>query len=129
MGKTTPYDLGMHKLVDPSRSCVGQGLLHRAAFREPSRPRLVGLKAVNGEKFLAGAQLTTPDSSRTSCGHVTSAVFSPALNEWIGLALVARSEAAEGNILGAFDPLHGLDSKVRITPPVHFDPSGERMKS
>ena len=50
------------------------------------------------------------------------------LNEWIGLGLVART-LAQGTILIAKDPLRGADTLVQVTSPVHFDPTGARMKS
>jgi methylglutamate dehydrogenase subunit C len=129
-GQTTPFDLGMEGLVRLGNPCVGRELLERPALHEPSRPRLVGVRAVDGRaKFLAGAQLTTPDAPARSLGHVTSSVYSPALGEWIGLAFVARTHAAEGTVLTARDPLRDGDAAVHVVPTVHFDPASERMKS
>ena len=143
-GETTPFDLGMDGLVKLGNQCVGVKLLDRAAFHESSRPRLVGLRALDGKtKFLAGAQLVRAEprigmqrlrapllrAPRTrASGHVTSTVYSPMLNEWIGLGLVART-LAQGTILIAKDPLRGADTLVQVTSPVHFDPTGARMKS
>jgi sarcosine oxidase subunit alpha len=129
-GQTTPYDLGMDGLVRLGNACVGRELLDRPAFDEPSRPRLVGVRASDGKsKFLAGAQLTMAAAPTRPCGYVTSSVYSPALGEWVGLALVARAHAAEGTLLEARDPLRDGDTTVRIVPAVHFDPAGARMKS
>ena len=128
-GETTPFDLGLEALVRAGNACLGRELLDRPAFHEPTRPRLVGLRAADGKaQFLAGAQITAPAQQTRPCGHVTSSVYSPALGEWLGLALVARS-FAEGAILDARDPLRGHDTPVRIVSPVHFDPTGLRMKS
>ena len=127
-GETTPYDLGMEPLVRIGNRCLGRELLDRPAFHEPTRPRLVGLRAADGHApFLAGAQLLAAGASTRPCGHVTSTVYSPTLNEWLGLALVARS-LAEGTVLEAHDPLRGRTTPVRIVPPVHYDPAGTRMK-
>jgi sarcosine oxidase subunit alpha len=129
-GQTTPHDLGMEALVKLGNPCVGRELLERAAFHEPSRPRLVGLRAVDGRgRFLAGAQLVAPGAPARPLGHVTSTVYSPALGEWIGLALVARSHAADGTPLVACDPVRDGDLPVRVVPTVHFDPAAERMKA
>ena len=130
-GQTTPYDLGMQGLVKLGNACVGRELLERAAFHEPGRPWLVGVRAQDGRaRFLGGAQLTSDREPARSLGYVTSSVFSPALGEWIGLALVARDMAAEGATLVARDPLRGApDVRLRITSPVHFDPAHERMKA
>ena len=57
-GQTTPYDLGMEAQVALGNACVGRALLDRPAFHEPSRPRLVGVRAADGRaQFLGGAQL------------------------------------------------------------------------
>ena len=129
-GETTPYDLNMQALMPAGHDCVGRALLDRPAFHEASRPRLVGLRAADGrEVFLGGAQLTVDAVATRPCGYITSAVFSPALGETIGLALVARALAEEGRTLVARDPLRGRATRVRVCAPVHFDPQGLRMKS
>jgi len=127
-GQTTPFDLGMQGLMKRDDDFVGRPLLQRPAFHEQSRPRLVGLRAVNpGAQFLGGAQITTRTDLNHACGFITSSTFSPALNEWIGLALVARS-VAEGEELVARDPVRAGDTAVRVTSPVHYDSTGELMR-
>jgi sarcosine oxidase subunit alpha len=129
-GQTTPQDLGMDGLLKLGNPCVGRELLDRPAFREASRPRLVGLRAIDGKAIiLGGAQITRAEAPTRSLGHITSSAFSPALGEWIALALVARADAVEGTRLLARDPLRGGDVAVRVTAPVHFDPGAQRMKS
>jgi sarcosine oxidase subunit alpha len=129
-GQTTPLDLRMDGLVKLGNPCVGRALLDRPGLHEASRPMLVGLRAADGNASIqGGAQITTVNAPSRSLGHVTASAYSPALGEWIALALVARSFAAEGTLLVARDPLRGGDTPVRVTALVHFDPSGERMKS
>jgi methylglutamate dehydrogenase subunit C len=129
-GQTAPADLGFERWLEADNPCVGRDLLVRPAFAQTDRPMLVGLKAADGSaRFLGGAQLTATDDKRCARGHVTSSVYSPALKQWIGLALLARDLAHEGAILLARDPLHDLETSVRVTASVHFDPAGERLKS
>jgi sarcosine oxidase subunit alpha len=129
-GQTAPADLGFKSLLKAENPCVGRDLLQRPAFSEADRPILVGLRAADGRaKFLGGAQLTTTSDRRRARGHVTSSVYSPALKEWIGLALLARDLAREGEVVLARDPLHDLETTVRVTGIVHFDPASERMKA
>jgi sarcosine oxidase subunit alpha len=127
-GQTTPFDLGMQGLMKREDDFVGRPLLQRAAFHESSRPRLVGLRAVNPPaRFLGGAQITPRSDLNRACGFITSSTFSPALNEWIGLALVARS-IADGEELIARDPVRTADTQVRVTSPLHYDSTGELLR-
>jgi glycine cleavage system aminomethyltransferase T len=116
--------------VASGNACLGRALLERPAFHEAARPRLVGLRAADGRsQFLAGAQLTAAAAPSRPRGYVTSSVYSPALGEWVGLALLARELASGEAALTARDPLRGADTPVRVTSPAHVDPSGARMKA
>ncbi len=128
-GQTTPQDLGMDALLKSGNACIGREHLDRPGLHEPTRPRLVGLHAADGRSsFLGGAQLTRLDESRHACGYVTSAVYSPALGQWIALALAARNVQI-GTELLARDPLHNQQTRVRVSAPVFVDPHGEKLKS
>jgi sarcosine oxidase subunit alpha len=129
-GQATPMDLGMESLMKLGNPCVGRALLDREAFHEAERPKLVGLQTADMKaRFLAGAQITTHHDPGRSVGHVTSAVFSPTLGRWIGLALVGRHLGGLGTNLIARDPLRHLETHVTVVPAVHFDPGGERMRA
>ena len=89
--------------------------------------------SVSGRSTAAPSFSRAPSSRRRSApnrpaGYITSAVYSPALGEWIGLALLAR-RLGEGARIVARDPLRGGDTPVRVVPHTHFDPGGERMKT
>jgi methylglutamate dehydrogenase subunit C len=128
-GQTTPMDLGMQAFMKRNDLYIGKELLGRSAFHESSRPRLVGLQAADRRSsFLAGAQIVTGTDRRHARGYVTSSAFSPALNEWIGLALLAR-DIPEGAEVIARDPVRNGETRVRAVSAVHFDPAGERMRS
>jgi methylglutamate dehydrogenase subunit C len=129
-GQTTPSDLGMDALVKAGNPCIGREMMDRAGLQRADRPKLVGVRAVDGHsKFFAGAQLTPPDEHVRSAGYITSSAYSPSCGEWIGLALVSRQQAQDGTVLLARDPLHGAETSMRVTSTVHYDPNGERMKS
>ena len=129
-GQTTPRDLGLQKMLALAKGCVGRDALQRIAFADPDRPRLVGLQGLRPDAvFHAGAHLTAVEAPDRSLGHVTSAVYSPALSRWIGLGLLAGSTASAGEPLLAADPLRGSNVPVTIVPTVHFDRRGERMRA
>jgi sarcosine oxidase subunit alpha len=129
-GQTTPGDLAMTSMSNANPRCIGRALLERPAFAAQDRPCLVGLRAHDRRsRFLAGAQITQPREKVRSSGYVTSAVFSPALNEWIGLGLVSRQCSQTGTQLLARDPLRSLETPISVVSLVHFDPQGQRMKA
>ena len=130
-GRTTAADLGMEKLVNPNKWCIGKPLLARAALNAPDRWQLVGLTAQGGATIPRGAKLVAdPDHALPNPmqGHVTSWCFSPHLDAWIALALLAGGRARHGEALWAVSPL--ADAKVRVTvgPPAFIDPNGERLR-
>ncbi len=119
----------MEGLLRADNQCIGRALLDRPAFSEPQRPRLVGLKSADPRQVLAaGAQLTHLHEQRRSLGYVTSAVYSPELSQWVGLALLSREVPLDAQVM-ARDPLRDRQTLVRVTPQVHVDPDGARMKS
>ena len=61
-------------------------------------------------------------------GYVTSIAFSPSLNHWLGLGLLARGPERHGEIVRAYDPVRGGDVLVEVRPPCFIDPEGERLR-
>ena len=60
-------------------------------------------------------------------GHVTSADFSPMLDQPIALALVSGGLERKGETLHAAYPLAGESVPVIVADPVFFDPEGKRL--
>jgi len=130
-GRTTADDLGMGKLVNAAKWCVGKPLLSRSALIAPDRWQLVGLTALDGAVMPRGAKIVAdPDhgSPNPMLGHVTSWCWSPNLETWIALALVANGRARHGEALWAVSPLADEKARVRIGPPAFIDPEGERLR-
>jgi heterotetrameric sarcosine oxidase alpha subunit len=130
-GRTTADDLGMGKLVSASKWCIGKPLLDRPALTDPDRWQLVGLTALDGGKMPRGAKIVAdPDGTSPNpiLGHVTSWCFSPNVDAWIALALVARGRELHGETRWAVSPLADVRVRVRIGPPCFIDPQGERLR-
>ena len=131
-GRTTAADLGMEKLVAPGKWCIGKPLLSRPALVAPDRWQLVGLKPLTrvaiprGAKIVADPNRAPPNSM---LGHVTSWCFSPNLDAWIALGLVAAGRSRHGERPWAVSPLSGEKVQVEIGPPVFIDPEGQRLRS
>ncbi len=80
------------------------------------------------ENMQPGAHfVTAQQDGRRSQGIVTSACFSPTMKRVIGLGLLERGFERKGETLTVFDDGRTFD--VRITDPVFYDPSGEKMRA
>ncbi|MEP7328760.1 MAG: glycine cleavage T C-terminal barrel domain-containing protein, partial [Betaproteobacteria bacterium] len=130
-GRTTADDLGMGKLVNAAKWCIGKPLLARAALTAPDRWQLVGLTALDDARMPRGGKIVAdPDHAPPNpmAGHVTSWCFSPHLDAWIALALVANGRARHGELLWAVSPLAEVKVRVRVGPPCFIDAHGERLR-
>ena len=130
-GRTTADDLGMGKLVSPAKWCIGRPLLDRPALTAPDRWQLVGLTALDAGTIPRAAKLVVdPDHALPNPmqGHVTSWCYSPNLDAWIALALLARGRERHGETVWAVSPLAGARVRVRVGPPCFIDPQGERLR-
>jgi sarcosine oxidase subunit alpha len=130
-GRTTADDLGMGNLVNAGKWCVGKPLLSRHALVATDRWQLVGLTALDRAVMPRGAKIVAdPDHALPNPmqGHVTSWCWSPNLEAWIALALVANGRARHGETLWAVSPLADAKARVRIGPPTLIDPDGERLR-
>lgn len=130
-GRTTADDLGLGKLVSAAKWCVGKPLLSRPALTESGRWQLVGLTALEGAKMPRAAKLVAdPDRAfpNPMLGHVTSWCWSPNLEAWIALALLANGRERQGETLWAVSPLAGARVRVKVGPPCFIDPDGERLR-
>lgn len=130
-GRTTADDLGMGKLVSAAKWCIGKPLLDRPALTDPNRWQLVGLTALDGGTMPRAAKIVAdPDrvAPNPMLGHVTSWCFSPNLDAWIALALVAHGRERHGETLWAVSPLANARVRVRVGPPCFVDPQGERLR-
>jgi sarcosine oxidase subunit alpha len=130
-GRTTPEDLGLGRMASRKKDYVGRAALGRPALVAPDRLRLVGLIAKDGRSAIrSGAQLVADPEAPPPVpmlGHVTSADFSPILEQPIALALVAGGLARKGETLHAMYPLRGERTEVVVTEPGFVDPEGLRL--
>jgi len=130
-GRTTAADLGMEKLVNAGKWCIGKPLLARPALNAPDRWQLVGLTAARGAAIPRGAKLVAdPDRAPPNpmLGHVTSWCYSPHVDTSIALALLAGGRARYGETLCAVSPLADARVPVTVGPSCFIDPSGERLR-
>jgi sarcosine oxidase subunit alpha len=130
-GRSTAGDLGMERLVNPNKWCIGKPLLARPALNAPDRWQLVGLTAIRGGRIPRGAKIVAaPDHPlpHPMLGHVTSFCDSPHVGASIALALLSGGRARHGETLWAVSPLAGAKVEVTVGPPVFVDLEGTRLR-
>lgn len=123
-GRTTPYDLGLHRMMNPARSFVGAPALQRPVLQTPERRlQLIGLES---ETNIPEGSMLVRDAPGDPEGHVTGA--SPRVLEpgGVALALLRNGRARLGETLVAWSPTRGINAKVRVVEPVFYDVEGAR---
>lgn len=130
-GRVTPADLGLGRIIRPnadgSGEFVGAQALLRPALANPvGRRHLVGVEAIDGE-LLEGAMLATVADAAPH-GHVSAAAPRVAGEGTIGLALLRDGQSRMGETLVASSPTRGRHARVRVVPPLFYDPQGERYR-
>ena len=130
-GTTTARDLGLGRMMSTKKDYIGRVMEERPALRDEKRWRLVGLKPVDrSQRLKAGGHLVGRLESAVTAndqGYVTSASYSPMLEQWIGLALLSAGDKRHGEIVRACDLLRDSEVEVEVCDPVFFDPEGERL--
>ena len=131
-GQTTAGDLGLGRMLSTAKDFIGRVMAQRPALTAAARPTLVGLKPVNRQDRLrAGAHFIREGADPAASadeGYMTSVAFSPMLDHWIGLGLIAHGPDRHGERVRAYDPVRGGDVAVEICHPVFYDPAGERVR-
>jgi sarcosine oxidase subunit alpha len=130
-GQTTARDLGLGKMMSKKKDFIGRVLAERPAMATPDRWGLVGLKPTNRiDRIRAGAHVIPVGAAATTAndlGYVSSASFSPMLDCWIGLGLIAGGPKRHGERVRLVDPVRNGDIEAEVCDPVFYDPAGERL--
>ena len=131
-GRTTPYDLGLGKMVSQKKDFLGRALLNRSGLNSDQRLQLVGLTSSNKSSDIpAGAVLLdqphSPNTPQSPAGWLTAAVFSPTLGRSIALALLRSGHNRYGDELWAASPITNQSTQVKVGPTCFYDPQGEQL--
>jgi glycine cleavage system aminomethyltransferase T len=132
-GRTTARDLGLGRMLSTKKDFIGRVMALRPALIADDRPTLVGLRPVAGaQRLRAGAHLVPRGAAQRAAndqGVVTSAAFSPSLDQWIGLGLLVGGPQRVGEHLDAADPVRKSTTEVEVCSPCFVDPEGERLRA
>ncbi|WP_408589890.1 2Fe-2S iron-sulfur cluster-binding protein [Novosphingobium sp.] len=126
-GRRGPYDLGLHKMLNPAGGFVGAAGLTRPALTAAGRHRLVGVEAIDGAPIAEGAMLVAREGAKVE-GHVTAAGRHVLGEGGIALALLADGPDRLGAEFLATSPTRGMHTRVRVVSPHFYDPAGERYR-
>ncbi len=129
-GTTVPDDVGFGPAVArKTGDFIGRRSLTLPENLRRDRLQLVGLRSVgSAEAFNAGAHLIDRELAelpQDTAGYLTSACFSPALNEHVGLGLLKNGRTRLGDTVHLVD--NGMRSSAVVVSPAHYDPSGSRL--
>jgi len=131
-GQTSARDLGMGRLVSKIKDSIGSKLSEREALNLDGGYALMGFKAVNSQDvFGAGAHFIDIGKDKTMVndqGWMSSVVFSPNLDCYIGLGFIKRGQDRTGETVIATDPVRNRNVEVEIVSPHFVDPDGERLR-
>jgi heterotetrameric sarcosine oxidase alpha subunit len=131
-GRTTVDDLGLGRMMSGKKDCIGKVMAARPALLDPQRPKLVGLRPRDPrQRLYAGAHLLPVGAALTAendQGVITSVAFSPSLNHWIGLGLLAGGAERLGQTIMMIDFMRDAFIEAEICSPVFVDPKGERLR-
>lgn len=129
-GRTTARDLHLDWMLSKKKPFVGSAMMDREGMTADDRLQLVGLISLDNRPLNGGSHLVervNESEPADSLGHVTAACYSPALQKYIGLALVSGGKARRGSRAFVSDPLRRRFGPVEIVSHHMFDPDGSRM--
>ena len=132
-GRTTPYDLGLQKLVSRKKDFIGKALLNRPSLKSNHRLQLVGLTALNKSLSIPVGGLVVDQSlerakHQKSVGMLTASIFSPVLDRYIALALVKNGRKKIGEHCWVVSPTTNQSTEVLIGDTCFYDAEGKRLR-
>ena len=127
-GTVDPHDLGMGWVMSRKKADhLGKRAVAIRRTGPAPRRELVGVIPDPDRQVPEGAPLTPGGARIPTEGLVTACVWSTVQERWLGLALLENGHSRHGET--AHVRLIDDVIPVRITPPVHYDPDGERLRS
>ena len=130
-GTTTAGDLGMGKMVSTKKDFIGRMMAQREGLIDPNRQQVVGIRPVDpADRIRSGAHILKQDDTPSMAndqGYITGVAWSPMLDMWVGLALLANGRARHGEIVQAWDGLRGHRLMAEICDPMHFVKENQRL--
>lgn len=124
-GMVTADDLGYGKMVSKVKpDFIGKHMVGREGLVREDREQLVGVRPVKpDDRFTGGAHILTIGneiSLQNDQGYVTSAVWSPVLQSYIGIAMVKSGRSRMGEKVRIWNALLNTDIEGVICSADHL---------
>jgi len=130
-GTTTAADLGLGRMMSTKKDYIGRMMATREGLTDKNRQCFVGLRAVNkSDRIRAGSHLLKKDDAPSMAndqGYISSVAWSPMLDQWVGLALLANGRERHGEVLTVFDALRNNHVLGEVCDPVHYDKENAKL--
>ncbi|MDG2406859.1 MAG: glycine cleavage T C-terminal barrel domain-containing protein, partial [Paracoccaceae bacterium] len=127
-GPIDPHDLGLGWAMSKKKAdYLGKRSVALRRAGTSNRRELVGVIPEPDCMIPEGAPLTPGGERKPSEGFVTACVYSTVHERWVGLALLENGHTRHGETVHA--RLNDGVIPLRVTPPIHYDVDGERLRS
>jgi sarcosine oxidase subunit alpha len=130
-GTTTAADLGLGRMMSTKKDYVGRVMAAREGLTAKSRQCVVGIRPVDkSDRIRSGSHLlkkNDPPSMANDQGYISSVAWSPMLDQWVGLALLANGRERHGEVVKIFDGLRNIHMLGEICDSVHYDRENTKL--
>ncbi|MFV2054039.1 sarcosine oxidase subunit alpha family protein [Aliiroseovarius sp. YM-037] len=127
-GPIDPFDLGLGWAMSKKKpDYLGKRSVALRRAGTSNRRELVGVIPEPDRMIPEGAPLTPGGDRKPTEGFVTACVYSTVHERWVGLALLENGHSRHGETVHV--RLNDAVIPARVTPPIHYDVDGERLRS
>ncbi|MEQ1520307.1 MAG: sarcosine oxidase subunit alpha family protein [Aestuariivirga sp.] len=130
-GTTTAADLGLGKMMSSKKDYIGRMMAGREGLTDKNRQCVVGIRPFDaGDKIRSGSHFLKKDDAPSMAadqGYISSVAWSPMLNMWLGLALLANGRERHGEVVKIFDGIRNIHMFGVICDPMHYDRENKKL--
>jgi sarcosine oxidase subunit alpha len=130
-GTTTAADLGLGKMMSSKKDYIGRMMAAREGLTDKNRQCVVGIRPFDTmDKIRSGSHILKKDDAPSMAadqGYISSVAWSPMLNMWLGLALLANGRARHGEVVKIFDGVRNIHMFGVICDPMHYDRENKKL--
>jgi sarcosine oxidase subunit alpha len=130
-GTTTAGDLGLGKMMSSKKDYIGRMMAAREGLVDRNRQCVVGIRPYDTtDKIRSGSHILKRDDAPSMAadqGYISSVAWSPMLNMWLGLALLANGRERHGEVVKIFDGVRNIHMFGVICDPMHYDRENRKL--